>query len=147
MYIFFKEVIGMGNKYIKVSIILTNIFLLILFFFTITLPFLVTWYADIMGRSSTLATTVMVTCYPCVPFAATILITLKKLLKTALNGNIFSNESVVYLKNIAICCIVIAVITLIGGNFYLPFLIVGATFSFLSLLLYALRGIFAEQIK
>lgn len=137
----------MGNKYIKVSIILTNIFLLILFFFTITLPFLVTWYADIMGRSSTLATTVMVTCYPCVPFAATILITLKKLLKTALNGNIFSNESVVYLKNIAICCIVIAVITLIGGNFYLPFLIVGATFSFLSLLLYALRGIFAEQIK
>lgn len=137
----------MGNKYIKVSIILTNIFLLILFFFTITLPFLVTWYADIMGRSSTLATTVMVTCYPCVPFAATILITLKKLLKTALNGNIFSNESVVYLKNIAICCIVIAVITLVGGNFYLPFLIVGATFSFLSLLLYALRGIFAEQIK
>ncbi len=137
----------MDNKYIKVSIILTNIFLLILFFFTITLPFLVTWYADIMGRSSTLATTVMVTCYPCVPFAATILITLKKLLKTALNGNIFSNESVVYLKNIAICCIVIAVITLIGGNFYLPFLIVGATFSFLSLLLYALRGIFAEQIK
>ena len=147
MYIFFKEVIGMGNKYIKVSIILTNIFLLILFFFTITLPFLVTWYADIMGRSSTLATTVMVTCYPCVPFAATILITLKKLLKTALNGNIFSNESVVYLKNIAICCIVIAVITLVGGNFYLPFLIVGATFSFLSLLLYALRGIVAEQIK
>ena len=137
----------MDNKYIKVSIILTNIFLLILFFFTITLPFLVTWYADIMGRSSTLATTVMVTCYPCVPFAATILITLKKLLKTALNGNIFSNESVVYLTNIAICCIVIAVITLIGGNFYLPFLIVGATFSFLSLLLYALRGIFAEQIK
>lgn len=137
----------MGNKYIKVSIILTNIFLLILFFFTITLPFLVTWYADIMGRSSTLATTVMVTCYPCVPFAATILITLKKLLKTALNGNIFSNESVVYLKNIAICCIVIAVITLVGGNFYLPFLIVGATFSFLSLLLYALRGIVAEQIK
>lgn len=137
----------MDNKYIKVSIILTNIFLLILFFFTITLPFLVTWYADIMGRSSTLATTVMVTCYPCVPFAATILITLRKLLKTALDGNIFSNESVVYLKNIAICCIVIAVITLIGGNFYLPFLIVGATFSFLSLLLYALRGIFTEQIK
>ena len=100
-----------------------------------------------MGRSSTLATTVMVTYYPYVPFATTILITLKKLLKTALNGNIFSNESVVYLKNIAICCIVIAVITLIGGNFYLPFLIVGATFSFLSLLLYALRGIFAEQIK
>ncbi len=137
----------MNKNYIKISIILTNIFLVILFLFTVTLPFLITWYAEVMQRSSTLATTVMVTCYPCVPFAATTLITLRKLLKTALNGSIFSNESVVYLKNIAICCIVIAVITLIGGNFYLPFLIVGATFSFLSLLLYALRGIFAEQIK
>ncbi len=137
----------MNKNYIKISIILTNIFLAILFLFTLTLPFLVTWYAEVMKRSASLATTVMVTCYPCVPFAATILLLLKKLLKNALNKNLFSTESTDYLKKIAICCIVIAVITLIGGKFYLPFLIVGATFSFLSLLLYALRGIFAAQIE
>ncbi len=137
----------MDNKYIKASIILTNIFLVILFLFTVTLPFLVTWYADIMGRSSTLATTVMVTCYPCGPFAATLLWKLRKLLKNALEDNLFSKSSLEHIKKIALCCIVIAVITLIGGNFYLPFLIVGATFSFLSLLLFALRSVFAAYIK
>ena len=137
----------MDNKYIKASIILTNIFLVILFLFTLTLPFLVTWYADIMGRSSTLATTVMVTCYPCVPFAAKLLWKLRKLLKNALEDNLFSKSSLEHIKKIALCCIVIAVITLIGGNFYLPFLIVGATFSFLSLLLFALRSVFAAYIK
>ena len=137
----------MDNKYIKASIILTNIFLVILFLFTVTLPFLVTWYADIMGRSSTLATTVMVTCYPCVPFAATLLWKLRKLLKNALEDNLFSKSSLEHIKKIALCCIVIAVITLLGGNFYLPFLIVGATFSFLSLLLFALRSVFTAYIK
>ena len=137
----------MDNKYIRASIILTNIFLVILFFFTITLPFLVTWYADIMGRSQNLATTVMVTCYPCVPFAATLLWKLRKVLKNALDNNLFSKSSLEHIKGIALCCIVIAVITLIGGKFYLPFLIVGATFSFLSLLLFALRSVFAAYIK
>lgn len=137
----------MDKKHIKLSLILTNIFLGILFLFTVTLPFLVTWYAETMQRSSSLATTVMVTCYPCVPFAAALLILLRRLLKNALNDNLISKSSIEYLKNISVCCIIIAVITLIGGKFYLPFLIVGATFAFLSLLLFALKSIFAAETE
>lgn len=137
----------MEKKYIKLSLIITNIFIAILLVFTVTLPFLVTWYAETMNRSETLATTVMVTCYPCVPFAASLLLLLKKLLKNALEDKLISESSIEYLKNIAICCIIVAVITLIGGNFYLPFLIVGATFAFLSLLLFALRSVFAAEIE
>lgn len=127
---------------IKLSIIITDIFFTILILFSIALPWLVSWYAEIMQRSATLATTVLVTCYPCAPFAGALLIFLRKLLKNTAKESAFCEANITLLKRMIICCIVISVITLIAGNFYMPFLIVGATFAFLSLLLFSLRNIF-----
>ena len=134
-------------KLIKLSIIVTNIFLTLLAIFTVALPWAVTWYVETMGRSASLPTTIMVTCYPCVPFAAAILINLRRLLKNILKDSLFSDDTVYFLYNISVCCIVIAVITLVAGGFYLPFYIVATTFAFLSLLIFALRGIFLIEIK
>lgn len=138
----------MGNiKLIKLSIIFTNIFLCILAIFTIALPWAVTWYVETMGRSQSLPTTVMVTCYPCVPFAAASLVNLKRILKSVLNGELINSENINYLFNIAVCCLIISVITLIAGGFYLPFYIVGTTFAFVSLLLFTLRSIFLKELE
>lgn len=131
-------------KCIKLSIIITNIFLIVLFFFAIALPWLVTWYVETMKRSATLAATVMVTCYPCVPFAAACLLLTRKLLKNALAKKLFSENSTLCLRRLSACCIVISAITLIAGKFYLPFLIVGAAFAFISLLTFSLKCIFSE---
>ncbi len=108
---------------------------------------MVSWYAEVMQRSTTLATTILVTCYPCAPFAAALLIYLRKLLKNVLAQNIFTDTNISILKKMYICCIIIAVITLIAGNFYMPFLIVGATFAFLALLLFSLKNIFGSIKK
>lgn len=129
---------------LKLSVIITDIFMIILVGFCIGLPWFITWYAEVMNRSSTLAATVMITCYPCAPFAATLLFLLRKLLKNIIAEQIFTNSNVAIFKKMIICCMVISFITLIAGKFYMPFLIVGATFAFLSLLLYSLKGIFAK---
>ena len=134
-------------KCLKLSVIVTNVFLIILLLFTIFLPILVTWYVETMQRPASLPTTILVTCYPCVPFAGACLLLVRKLLKNALAGKFFSKESIGCFKRLSFCCVTISVITIIAGKFYLPFFIVGATFAFLSLLVFSLKCIFESEIK
>ena len=127
-------------KSIKISIAVTNIFLCILVIFCVALPWMVSWYVETMKRSATLATTVLVTCYPCAPFAGACLVFLRKLLKNVLKNGLMREENFGLMKKIIICCIIIAAMTLVAGKFYLPFLIVSATFTFVALLLFGLRA-------
>ena len=68
-------------------------------------------------------------------------------LKDTIKGELFTPRNMKYLRNISICCVIIAIITLVAGKFYLPFFIVGGTFAFLGLLTYSLRGIFISQTE
>ncbi len=127
---------------IKFSIILTDIFILLIFAITIALPLLVTWYVETANRLESLATTIMVTCYPCAPFTVLSLLYLRKLLKNFDNKNFSTERNVKYLKYMSLCCVIIAIITLIAGRYYLPFYLVAGTFLFLALLIFVLRTIF-----
>ena len=108
---------------IKLSIILTTIFLVILIAFAVMLPWLVTWYVQIAGRHESLATTMLVTCYPCAPFTAIVLLTLRKLLKNIDQKILNKDQNLKLLKYMAISCVIISAITLIAGRYYLPFYI------------------------
>ena len=129
---------------IKLSIILTTIFLAVLIAFAVMLPWLVTWYVQIAGRHESLATTMLVTCYPCAPFTAIVLLTLRKLLKNIDQKILDKDQSLKLLKYMAISCVIISAITLIAGRYYLPFYIVAATFLFLALIIFAFRSITFE---
>ncbi len=133
-------------KHIRISILLVDIAFFLLAVFVVALPYVITWYAEVMGRGPSLATTVMLTCYPCVPFGFCILLSLRRFLKGVMNDNLFSKASVYQLKNICICCLIIAVITLIAGNFYMPFYIVGGTFLFLSLITFSLKSVIKSEL-
>lgn len=132
---------------VKLSIILINIFIVLILIIAILLPLLVTWYVEKTNRLESLATTIMVTCYPCAPFTILSLQYLKKVLKSFINKDFFNEDNIKSLKYMAICCMIISLITIIAGRFYLPFFIVAATFLFLSLLIYTLRSTFIEIIK
>ena len=131
----------MNNKSLKAAIILTYIFMVILLVLVVTLPMLVTWYVEVKGRSASLPTTILVTCYPCAPFTGISLLCLRKLLKNALMDELFSLSSIRSLKYMSVSCAVISAITLIAGRYYLPFYIVGATFAFLSLLAFGFMAV------
>ncbi len=134
------------NKFnhVKLSIILTNVCLGILIVFAAMLPWLVTWYVEIFGRNEGLATTIMVTCYPCAPFTAIILLALRKILKNIEQDKKHSTQNIKLLRYMSICCIIISLITFISGKYYLPFFIVGATFFFLAVIIFAFKSIVSE---
>ena len=129
---------------IKLAITITTVFLAVLIAFAVMLPWLVTWYVQIAQRHESLATTMMVTCYPCAPFTAVVLLTLRTLLKNIDAKNFNKTENSKLLKYMSISCLIIAVITLIAGRYYLPFYIIAATFMFLSLIIYAFKSVTDE---
>lgn len=131
-----------AQKSVKLCIILTDIFICALVILTVLLPFGVSWYVETMHRSQTLPATIMITCYPCAPFLGILLFMLRRVLKRIIKGDIFINENSHDLKIITCCCIVIALITLIAGRYYIPFYIVGLTFVFLALITYAANSVF-----
>ncbi len=135
----------MKNKLLKTSLVLTNVFIILLIIIAAALPWMVTWYVEIKGREASLPATIMVTCYPCAPLVAMIIIKLRSILKNALSGVILGKENSKNFNIISICCIIIAAITLISGRFYLPFFIVSGTFAFLALLCFVLKSIFYEE--
>ena len=132
----------MDKKALRLAIWLTNIFGVLLVTFAVALPWAVTWYVETMGSSQTLPAVIMVTCYPCVPFAAGILLYIRRIVKSIIKEHLFQIDNVVYFNRISIFCIAIAIITFIGGNFYLPFIIVGTTFSFISFLTFVFKTVF-----
>lgn len=131
------------NKALRISLIITNIFIILLAVCTVTLPWLVTWYVETMGRSQKLPAIVMVTCYPCVPFAAAILLYLRRMLKNIKKDMLFHTDTVSCFTRISTFCLAISVITLIAGKFWLPFFIVGVAFAFFSLLVFVFKTVFA----
>lgn len=130
-----------AQKSVKLCIILTDIFLCVLVITAALLPFGVSWYAEVMHRSRTLASTIMVTCYPCAPFLGFALLRLRQILKTVQNGEFPCNKASHNFRVICCCCLIISLITLIAGRYYMPFYIVCGTFLFLSLLIYVFNAI------
>ncbi len=132
---------------IKFSLFLTDLFLVLLILVAFFLPFLVTWYVEYAGRLESLATTIMVTCYPCAPFTGLILFYLRKVLKNIEKKDDKNPDNKKCLKYMSFCCIIVAIITLIAGGFYLPFFLVAGTFLFLALLIFVFRNIFINICK
>ena len=135
------------TKLIKVALFITYIFMGILLVLTVALPWLVTWYVEVMGRAESLPATVMVTCYPCIPFSFGILIFFKRILKNSLKDKFFSENTILQLKRISFCSFIIALITVIAGKFYMPFYIVGVTFVFLSYIVYVFISILKRELE
>ena len=131
-----------AQKALRLCLILTDIFICTLVILAVLLPFGVSWYVEVMHRSQSLPATIMVTCYPCAPILGIALIQLRKIIKRISSDNIFCIDNSKGFKIIAACCLVISVITLIAGRFYLPFYIVGGTFIFLALVAYTMRAVF-----
>ncbi len=135
-----------SRKSLKLSIILTDIFIILLIAGAVSLPWVVTWYVEYRHREPSLMTTIMLTCYPCVPFTAVVLITLRKILKCVEDDTVFSLKNCDRLKRISICCFAVTAIMLFSGRFYLPFFVCAVCTAFIGLILRILRDIIITKI-
>ena len=132
---------------VKMSLYLVYIFAAALVAVSVALPFIVTWYVETKGRDSTLPATIMLTCYPCLPFAAAILISLKRLLNNVLAGLILGDKNLALLRAAAISCFGIVAITAAAGRLYKPFYIIAASAAACGLTFFIVKSIFAVMLS
>ncbi|MBQ8267726.1 MAG: DUF2975 domain-containing protein [Clostridia bacterium] len=84
--------------------------------------------------------------YPCAAFAYVTLYSLIKLLFNIKKDEIFIDKNVKYLRRISWCCFAVAVITLIGGVFYVPFLFVAVAAAFMGLMLRIVKNVMQNAV-
>ena len=85
--------------------------------------------------------------YPSSVFAAVILHSLLKLLFNIKNEKIFIPQNANCLRTVSWCCFAIAVITFVGGFFYMPFMFVAAAGGFTGMLLRVLKNVMQSAVE
>ena len=132
---------------VKAALYMVYCFSVILIAISVALPFIITWYVETRGRDATLPATIMLTCYPCVPFAAAILISLRRLLVNVLSGLILGDKNLNLLRAIIISCFGITAITVAAGRQYLPFYIIAAAAAAGGLTFFIVKSIFNALLQ
>lgn len=84
--------------------------------------------------------------YPCAVFAYLTLYSLLRLLFHIKKDEIFISANVQYLRCISWCCFAVAVITLIGGVFYIPFSVVAVAAAFVGLMLRVVKNVMENAV-
>lgn len=114
---------------------------------SVALPFIITWYVESRGMDDTLPATVMLTCYPCLPFAAAILVSLRRLIHNSLSGLILGDKNLTLLRAITISCFAVTAITVAAGRQYKPFYIIAAASAACGLTFFVVRSLFGALLE
>ena len=88
-----------------------------------------------------------ITFYPCAVFGYITLHSLIKLLFNIKKEEIFINQNVKYLRHISWCCFIVALITLIGGIFYIPFSFIAIAAAFIGLMLRIVKNVMQNAVE
>ncbi len=130
------------RKSVKFTLYLTYAAMAITALITVFMPLAVQWFVEIRGKDPNLATSIMITCYPCMPFAAVMLYSLRKLLLNMLDGLVLGDANVRLLRTISICCLGASVIMILGGFRYMPFYISGFAAAAGALVVCVIKNVF-----
>lgn len=135
-----------NKKSLTFSLIVITASIVILFALCIALPWLITWFVEVRHKDAGLPALVMITCYPCAPFAAVALFNLRKVIKNCLNGLVFGDQNIAAFKKISVCCLCGAVITFIAGCFYLPFYVISIASAGCALVVNVIKDVFESEL-
>lgn len=135
------------KKSVKTTYIIINISIFLLFALAASLPWLVTWYVEVRHKDAGLPALVMLICYPCLPFAAVALFSIRAILKNTLNGLVFGDRNITHLKRTVFCCVGGAVITFAAGFFYLPFFVVSIASAGCAVIVNVIKDILAAELE
>ena len=136
-----------SKKSVFLSTILTDFFGLFVIVSCFVFPSFLRWYLGYTARAFKRASIVLYTYYPCVPFVLCALVILHILLCNIKKGKIFVLTNVKLMRAISWCCFAVAAVTLIGGYFYLPFLLVAVIMTLVGLIIRVIKNIFCKAIE
>lgn len=85
--------------------------------------------------------------YPSSVFAYITLYSLLKLLFNIKNDEIFITANAKYLRHISWCCFAVAIITFVGGIFYIPFGFIAVAAAFVGLMLRVVKNVMQNAVE
>ena len=85
--------------------------------------------------------------YPCSVFAYVTLYSLIRLLRNIQKEDIFIGQNVRYLRRISWCCIVVALLTLAAGVFYIPYSFLAVAAGFVGLMLRVVKNVMENAVQ
>ncbi len=142
------------KRSVILSIVACFIFLGILTSFVFVGPwFIKIWFSvyrgwNINGEAIKDMSMLFVSCfYPCALVAYITLYSLLRLLFNIKKDEIFVCANVKYLRRISWCCFIVALITFVGGVFYIPFLFAAVAAAFLGLMLRVVKNVMQNAVE
>lgn len=137
-----------NSKSILLSEILLGVFAATLLLLDVFMSPFLDWYMNLrLMTSPTIKAGMMVTLYALSIFAWLILAEMFLLLRNLKKAEVFTSKNVKILRIVSICLLVIALISIAGGFFYLPFFIVSVAAAFLTLIVRIVKNAFAEAVR
>jgi hypothetical protein len=137
-----------NSKSILLSEILLGVFAATLLLLDVFMNPFLDWYMNLrLMTSPTIKAGMMVTLYALSIFAWLILAEMFLLLRNLKKAEVFTSKNVKILRIVSICLLVIALISIAGGFFYLPFFIVSVAAAFLTLIVRIVKNAFAEAVR
>ncbi len=85
--------------------------------------------------------------YPSAVFAYVALYSLIKLLFNIKKERIFISKNVTYLRIISWCCFAVAIVTLVGGILYIPYLVITVAAAFVGLMLRVVKNVMQNAVE
>lgn len=137
------------SKSLLFSIVITIGVLVILTALTVSMPWLLELYIKLLKRIYTPTTVVLATFYCCVPFGYIVFGLLLKVLLNIRKNNIFIKQNTALLKIIAWTCLIISAICIVGGLWYMPFILIGCAIFFIAVIIRVVCSVlkYGNEIK
>ena len=128
------------------TLVLCYVFSACLAFMCAFAPTVFRWYFVGYRNLPSVATTVTVTFYVCVPFAAIALSLLIKTLLRIKKREVLVSKNVSAMRGLSWCCVAVCVITGVAGIIYFPFFFIFAASGFFALMLRVIKNVFAYAV-
>ena len=128
------------------TLVLCYVFSACLAFMCAFAPTVFRWYFVGYRNLPSVAVTVTVTFYVCVPFAAIALYLLIKTLLRIKKREVLVSKNVSAMRGLSWCCVAVCVITGVAGIFYFPFFFVFAASGFFARILRVIKNVFAYAV-
>lgn len=132
---------------IRLTIICVYVFAAILLLADIFAFKWVRWYVDWRLMSPAVVKKMLITFYTASVFGWVCLWSLFNLLSNISKALVFSESNVRLMRIIAWCCGIAAVIFLLSGAYYAPFLLVAVAAAFMMLIVRVVRNAFMQAIE
>ena len=131
------------SRSLLLTIIITAVLLFTVTVFAFLAPWIVQFYIDTFNRVNVPVTELLVCFYCCVPFCYVALTVLLGMLLNLRKNRVFTRGNILRMRILSWCSFAIAAICLIGGIWYLPFIIVGGAIGFIGIIIRVIKAMLA----